>query len=647
MRPILTAVRSRVCAGVLAAAVAAMLAGAAPAQTVRPLVLDGTQTVYQRVLTKPGAKVRSAPQGPVIASLPAFQPLYVYARNNGWLAVANGNAGAPTGWLDAAEAVDWNQNIVGAFTNGAGRARQLFFETEDELRWLMNHEALRAVQDRLLAEAQAGLVDSAEGVVAIEPEEFVNIREELYLMPILEFVEDLHPVNYDDVLLMKVASVPKDAEPPQAPEKGESGAFDVGIVFVLDTTQSMEPYIAATQAVLQNTVRDIAGTEIGDLVNFGVIGFRDNTEAVPELEYRTRMLMPLARRVDQAPVIGAIGSATQVARANSPGFNEDSIAGIEDAVDTIDWDQLGAGDPIDARYVILVTDAGPKDPRDPNARSELGVAELQRDAEGRNIVVMTLHLKTPVGGEGNHVYAEGRYRELSRFAGREYYFPIEGGSEAAFSATAQRLVTALTDHVRIARGEDTVLPEGEAGEDLLALGRAMQLAYLGAQRGTQAPSVIEGWIADRAVEAPQARVIEPRLLVTKNELATMAELLDNLVRLGEQSRDSADAYSFFGQVRGVIADMAQNPDRLVNPETETLGGALEYLERLPYQSQLLQMTEDRWGQSAMLRRGIIDGMRQKLVQYRKWLFDPTVWTALYEGAPDGELVYAMPFDVLP
>ena len=127
----------------------------------------------------------------------------------------------------------------------------------------------------------------------------------------------------------------------------------------------------------------------------------------------------------------------------------------------------------------------------------------------------------------------------------------------------------------------------------------------------------------------------------------MAELLDNLVRLGEQSRDTQDAYTFFGQVRGVIADMAQNPDRLVNPDTETLGGALEYLERLPYQSQLLQMTEERWGQSAMLRRSVIDGMRQKLAQYRKWLFDPTVWTALYEGAPDGELVYAMPFDVLP
>lgn len=632
----------------LAAALAILGPETAPAQTQRPLLLEGTETVYQRVLTKPGALLRGAPDGAVQDQLPAFQPLYVYARQGDWLAIANSNAGGPTGWIAEAEAVEWRQNIVGAFTNRASRERQFFFDTEEQLRWLMGHEALLQVQERLLAQAEAGIIDGAEGVVAIEPEEFVNIREELYLMPILDFVEDLHPVNYEDVLLMQVASVPKEAAKPATPEKkGTAGEFDVGIVFVLDTTQSMEPYIAATQAVLQNTVRDIAGTEIGELVNFGAIGFRDSTDAVPELEYRTRTLIPLTRRQDQSPVVAAIASATDVARANSPGFNEDSLAGVEDAIDAIDWDQMGVGDPIDARYVILVTDAGPKDPRDPNARSEIGVAELQADAEGRNIVVMTLHLKTPAGASGNHDYAASRYRTLSRFAGREYYFPIEGGSQEAFAATAQRLVTALTDHVRVARGQEAVLGDDETGDDLLALGRAMRLAYLGSTRGTQAPSVIEGWVSDKAVEAPRETVIEPRLLVTKNELATMAELLDNLVRLGEQSRDTQDAYSFFGQVRGVIADMAQNPDRLVNPDTETLGGALEYLERLPYQSTLLQMTEDRWGQSAMLRRSVIDGMRQKLTQYRKWLFDPTVWTALYEGAPDGELVYAMPFDVLP
>jgi hypothetical protein len=47
------------------------------------------------------------------------------------------------------------------------------------------------------------------------------------------------------------------------------------------------------------------------------------------------------------------------------------------------------------------------------------------------------------------------------------------------------------------------------------------------------------------------------------------------------------------------------------------------------------------------RRAILDGMRRKLVQYRKWLLDPGVWTTLTADAADGDHVFAMPFDVLP
>ena len=613
----------------------------------KPMLMEGTKTIYQRVLTRPGATLHNGAEGPKLEQFAAFQPLYVFAVQGDWKQVGPSINGDPTGWVKTSTVVDWRQNIVGAFTNAADRRRQLIFGTEEELRWLLNHEAMLQVQDRLLAEAKAGISQGDHGVVSVEPEEFVNIREDLYVMPILGFVEDLHPLNYEEILLMEVASVPLEQQSGLKSGGDENQKdFDVGIVFVLDTTQSMETYIARTQRVLQNTVKRIAGTEIGKLVNFGAIGFRDNTDAAPGLEYRTKTLAGLERRSDQSPVLQAFGNA-KVAVVNSPGFNEDSLAGIEDAIDRIDWMQEGSGDPIDARYIILVTDAGPKDSRDPNARSKIGVGELQADAEGKNIVVMTLHLKTPVGGEANHAYAESQYRALSRFAGREFYFPIEGGSEDAFEGVATRLVTAITDHVRVARGEQSLLKDDEAGEDLIALGRAMRLAYLGSQRDTQAPDVIRGWVSDKAAEAPQHLAIEPRLLISKNEMATMAELLDNLIRLGEQSQSSGDAINFFQQVRGVIADMATNPDMRVNADADTLGGALEYLENLPYRSQLLQMDEDRWVQSAMMRRAIIDGMRQKLTQYRKWLFDASVWTALYDGAPDGEMVFAMPFDVLP
>ncbi|ULB12089.1 VWA domain-containing protein (plasmid) [Cereibacter azotoformans] len=621
------------------------LPSGAVAQPARPLTMEGMQTVYQRVLTRPGAPLQDAPGGAEIRRYPAFQPLYVFARQEGWLQVGPSAHAAPAGWVESARVVEWKQNIVAAFTNPADRRRSLIFESPEKLRWMMEHEALQDLQPQLIEKADTGLLAPADGVVSIEPANFVNIRDDLYLMPILDFSEELHPLNYEPNLLMKVASVPLEDELPAATREGPAGEFDAGVVFVLDTTKSMGPFIERTQRALSRVVNDLNGTETGARINFGVVAFRDNTAAVPGLEYRTKLLTPLARRFAQAPVLQSISEATNVAEASSPGFNEDSLAGVEDAVDSIDWDQDGR-DPFDGRYIILVTDAGPKDPRDPNARSQIGPAEIQRDAEGRGIVIMTLHLKT-ASGAGNHDYAAEQYRKLSRFGQRQFYFPIEGGSEDEFEATVTTLVTALTDHVRAARGEASVLSPDEAGEDLVELGRAMRLAWLGQREGTQAPDVIEGWVTEKAAERPQARAIEPRLLITKNEMATMAELLDNLLRLAESTRGDADADSFFAQVQQVLAGMAQNPDMVVDASAGTLGGALEYLERLPYRSQLLQMDRETWAQSAMLRRPVIDGMRQKLTQYRKWLYDSSVWTALYEGAPDGETVFAMPFDVLP
>ncbi|MEM6482288.1 MAG: vWA domain-containing protein, partial [Pseudomonadota bacterium] len=483
-------------------AVAVMLAHPVPAFAQAPLLVDGTATVFQRVLTRPATVLYDGPNGNAVDRYAAFQPFYVFERQGDWVQIGPSAAKAPIGWSSASDLVDWQHNIVAAFTNPAGRSRQLIFNTEESLRDLMNHEAMRDVQERLVAEASAGTLEGQQGVVSVEPGEFVNIRDELYVMPILDFVEDLHPMNYEDVLLMEIASINKDEPQNTEPVVNEADPFDVGIVFVLDTTSSMGNYIALTQRILENTIRQISGNEIGDLVNFAVVGFRDNPEAVEGIEYRTKVLADMVRRDDDSPVIGALKEATDVIIVSTPGFNEDSLAGVEDAIDVIDWEQKASdGNPVNARYIILVTDAGPKDPRDPNARSPIGPLELQAEAEERNMAIMTLHLKTPAGA-GTHEYAASAYRELSRFRGRDFYFPIEGGSEEAFEGVASRLVTAITDHVRKVQGEAPVLTEAETDEKLSGLFDAMELSWQGARKGTQPPDVIKGWVSDKAVEAP-------------------------------------------------------------------------------------------------------------------------------------------------
>lgn len=612
----------------------------------RPLLMEGKQATFQRVLTRPGATLHAAPEAAVAEVFPPFQPLYVYAREGEWLRIGPSASAGPTGWVQAGAVVDWKQNITGAFTNSAGRNRQILFETREALEALMNNEDVLAMQADLLAQSDSGGIEAGSGAISVEPLEFINIRDELYMMPILSFEETLHPLNYEPTLLLELASIPNTKAPALVTET-QAEPFDAGVVFVLDTTRSMGPYIESTRDAVKQIVEQIRGTDVGDRVQFGVIGFRDNPESDPDgIGYRTKMLAPLKHRPDQTEVIDAIRDAADVATASTPGFNEDSLAGIEDAIDAIDWEPKGES-AFEGRYVILITDAGPNESSDPDARSEIGPAELQADAEEKGIAILTLHLRTPSGGSAQHDYAETAYRALSAFGGQDLYYPVENGDEAIFSEAIERLVAALTDTIRVTLGQEPALPQEEAAQEIANLGRAMQLAWLGGQEGVTPPDILRGWMSEKAVDDPTRLAVEPRLVVTKNEMATMADLLQGLLEAGEQNRSAEEADAFFGQVQSVIAQMAQNPDRMVDADAEGPAGALEFLEDLPYRSQLLQLDRETWAQSAVQRRAILDGMRRKLVQYRKWLLDAEVWTALYDNASDGEHVFAMPFDVLP
>lgn len=610
----------------------------------RPLLMAGKSSVFQRVLTRPAATLHDRPNSPAQKTFPPFQAFYIFGLEPGWVEVGPSISQPPIGWMKAGSVVEWKQNIVAAFTNSSGRNRQILFENSDKLLGLMESEDVRSRQASLLDKADGGSVDQDSGIVAVEPQEYIDIVQNPYIMPILNTESIAHPLDYSDTLLMEVASIPKqDSQKTSAPKVDN---FDAGIVFVFDTTLSMDRYIDATRKVTERIVEGMRGTDVGDRVHFGLMAFRDSVEAVPGLEYRTRMLLPLDRNNTPEQVIETIRAATIVATASSPGFNEDSYAGVEDAIDLTKWEPPN-GDPFDARYIILVTDAGPNDPNDPNTRSRIGPTELQISAESKRIAIMTLHIKTEAGGQAQHTYAENQYRLLSRFNNNSYYYGIDGGSVAAYEETVSRVVTALTDTIRLARGDAPMLSQDEAGQELVELGLAMRLAYLGQQPGVEPPDILRAWVSDRAVENPQKLAVEPRLLLTKNELATMAEFLSEILDLGEQNRGGEDASRFFSQIQGVVARMAQDPNRLMDASSDSVGGALEFIEDLPYRSQLMLLNEDTWSQSAVNRRTTLDGMRQKLVQYRKWLRDPQIWTRPYEGAPDSEYFFAMPFDVLP
>lgn len=607
----------------------------------RPLLVEGKSTVYQRVLTRTDVAALDGPDGAQVSTLPTFTPMYVYERTGGWLRVGQSATGG-TVWVPEGDTVIWTQNIVAAFHNPGVRGRQLLMESEDALVDLMNQENVRAMKEALLEEADARNLRDGSGVNSVEPTEHVDIRQQFYVMPILGYTEDFHPLSYQENLLLNVASIPEDDG-----AEDESELFEVGIVFVLDTTQSMGPYIQRTKNMLGKIIADLRASEVGKRMHFGAIAFRDNPQAADGLGYRSKTIIPLERRADHSVVADAIGN-TQEATVSSPGFNEDSFAGVLHALDETDWAPNNNG--FGARYVILVTDAGPKTPGDPNAldaETARDAATLQQHAAEKGIAVLTLHLKTQAGGAGNHGYAQRQYSRLSSWGGGTYYYGIDQGSAESFQAKADSIVRDLAGAVQSDIANATPERPGEGASELEQLGYAMRLAWLGRTQGTQAPDVISSWVSQYDVEEGINLAFAPRLLVTKNELATIADIVREFIELGEEIESVEDAQQFHTDIRRVILRMAQNPDRLVNPQAEGLGDAMEFLEDLPYRSQILRIDENRWLENAMQRRSVLDNLKPKLAQYRAWLSSADVWTALHEDAPDGELVYAMPFQLLP
>ncbi len=621
----------------------------------KPLLQDKKKTLFQKVLTKPGATVVSAPAkgaGVVEGKIAPFNLFYVFERKNAdgvdWIRVGRSIDKPPTGWMLAAKGIDWKQSIVVAFNNPAGRGRSLLFKSKKGLLDVLNSEDLIARAKSLREKAVAGKLPPDSPVVSIEPETFIDINKQFYLLPIMEHQRRRLPGRLTGKVL-KVASVPLDVNPLSDTKSRDDVLrdFNVGIVFVIDTTTSMGPFIDRTRKAVESLYQRIAKSDISERVSFGLVGFRDNTKLAPGLGYVTKTFQPLDRKSDPDAIIKAL-QTMKPSKTSSKGFNEDSLAAIHSAVTTTDWKQFGG------KYIVLVTDAGPRDWKEATAGvKNLGPKELNTLAQENGIAVFALHLMTPQGSF-DHPYAESAYRRLSKFGDQELYYGVENGGVEAFGKTVDDLADALIKQVEGAikgklaetKSKKSKGPKADVG----LVGLAMQLAYLGKREGTKAPDVFEGWVLEKDLTDLRKTSLDVRVFLSKNQLATMRDVAKAIIEKAEKSTLDFNPDAFFDQLRSAVAAMMRSrPDRVVNAEFETLGDALgEYLSGLPYKSDITSLTKRDWvTMTGGAQRELIDNLRGKVRLFERVHDTPGLWTALYKGSPEGEKVYAIPLDAMP
>jgi hypothetical protein len=448
--------------------------------------------------------------------------------------------------------------------------------------------------------------------------------------------------------MLSVISAPAQTQPPPPPPADALRNFRGAVVFVIDTSISMQPYIDRTREAIRRVVARIGDTVVRDNFRFGMITYRDFVTGREPTDYVVEIVA--APTLAEAPdaILGRLGPVAE-ARTSNDDFDEDPIAGIKAAAG-LDWSGFAG------RYIVLISDAGGREPPDPKAATGLAMDDANTLVrETAKAAIYAIHLRTPEG-RANHARAERQYRALTQFPGTApLYFPVAEGRVGDFGDTVDQLTDAILQQVANAVGRPIAglraQPQGpqqqRLAEQTQVVGNAMRLAYLGRANETAAPDVVQSVVmdADWTDPSPARRPLEVRVLLTRNQLSDLAATVSAIIESGNAGRLSPE--TMFGRLRGAMAAVTRDPRRI--REFQRLAGAFgEFLDDLPYQSQIMEITEEQWvNMGAGERRTILNALASKLRLYEEFNRQPALWVSLDRERNPGEQMYPVPLSALP
>jgi serine/threonine-protein kinase PpkA len=654
----------------MALSLSVMIAPIGANAAARPRTVPELPGFYQRVLTLPEAKLYAEPSLTSAvrqARVPTFSVLYVYdcqpSDCTGWFKVGAKADGTIDGWLDTAHAEDWRSMLVMQYAPRGQRNRVVMFKTHQALSALVTARDGAAKAKAMIEQIEAGHADS-NILAAAEPKAAVNPHNAFYLMPIL-FWDEAEFADGTPARLLQIAGVnrvpphprpapaPAPAPPPPAPK------FRIGVVFVLETSNSMGPYIERTKEMIRETYRALEAAGTADRVEIGLVGYRANADRDPRLEYTTHVFQPLA--LDAAPgQILAHLDEIHNARAKSPGWDEDAIAGLYDTMNDLDWQ------PYAARIIVIVADSGAISGNNKLARyAGVDIANIVEIAGRKNIAIFPVYLMTPRGARfGNRARALAQWHTLGRTGDptRDKFTGIQAGAIGSFGAALDRFSQSLVETVgTLAANHPIVRPSVPApprndGDAAAGMGQALvnelfraQAEYLGTVAGTPAPAFFSAWVCDRDLVDPALPALQVRVFLTRNQLnelgASLARILD------EAKRATLSPQSFFDNLQRLSAVMTGDPNRQgVADAFATIGSSNllpPYLKALPYRSKVLRMTQSIWLDLGLTgQQEFIDDLEYKLRSYRDIEQDNASWVDL-GGGDRGSEVYPVALAELP
>jgi hypothetical protein len=206
----------------------------------------------------------------------------------------------------------------------------------------------------------------------------------------------------------------------------------------------------------------------------------------------------------------------------------------------------------------------------------------------------------------------------------------------------------LTGRIRTLLGETMGTKVADAAAPLKEFDKLWEAAlieYVGKEANP--PKDIVAWALDRDLVNPADKALDVRVLVTREQLSTLSQTLDQVVQA--VMRAEVTQGQFFEALQGVAGQAMKRP--------EDLGGAVRladtgllpaFIQSLPYKSDILALTDDMFASMTAEQRSQLEwSILAKLDQYRTINEQVDAWFRVNDTDPDQDLVYPLHLDYLP
>ncbi len=677
-----------------------------------PVKIEGKKTLPLKILTRPFSNIykdKNIESGIVQSDVSAMQPFYVYTRPSaedleleaGWYEIGTNSQGKVIGWMQSKDVFEWKQTMSLVYTHPEGRKPVLMFDSRSALNKILrlkDDERAKEVS-RLYAAIDEHNLSKDFPVKSVEPKRAIDIQKEFYLLPILDFkavefgnrearVLQLTAVTNARAGARDVGDIRKSGNYVNEATEGSTEIsakklkkLIVDIVWVMDTTVSMRPYVQDTMDFIRKTSTQLAETQSNNIkIKFGIWGYRDAVEDMPKIGYTTKNYTPELVDIED---FTDILSTVKVTEVDSVDYPEDMFSGVSDAMKKTAWSPEGM------RLMILVGDAPSHRSGHKWNLSGQNEETLRSLANGNKIYIAALHINNPKAEKFNEL-AKTQYRTLATNPGTgsgdaAFYdilstdkeaFEIKTGELAghfkdAIQKLEESLYTPQADNPaednttkRPVEGElafldenkvidiNEVIPEIHTLDTNMTgaasrMFRAAMVDWIGSQTGAKAPRDVVAWVIDKDLENPDAPSLEVRLLINKRQLDSLATTIESILGAGLNAQVAGG--DFFASLKAATATIARDPNMVKQAKRMVDMGLIpEFLEGLPYKSQLMAISNELWSSwSADEQMEFLNALSSKVEAYRDIHNTPEAWTPLNKGDDIDEYVHPLSLDLLP